>query len=131
MSANAPQPSRRGVACVGNWIVDMVHDIPQWPNKSDLVTIGQQSVGLGGGAANVAADLIAMGARYPVIPVGLIGAGPMGDQVLELCHAAGMQTDRIARTDRATTSHTHVMNIPGDSRTFFTIPARMISWMRR
>ena len=31
--------NRRGIACAGNWILDIVHDIPVWPEKSDLVRI--------------------------------------------------------------------------------------------
>ena len=113
---------RSGVACVGNVILDIVHTIPWWPEKSDVVRISRQSTGLGGGAANVACDLVAMGAAYPVAPVGLIGAGALGDEVLRLFAEAGVGTDRIGRTDRATTAQTHVMSVPGDSRTFFYHP---------
>ncbi|MFV0383706.1 carbohydrate kinase family protein [Paracoccus sp. (in: a-proteobacteria)] len=119
MTAARPEPSRQGIVCVGNWILDIIHDIPAWPEKSELVCISAQTTGLGGGAANVAADLVAMGVPYPVIPVGLIGAGPLGDEALALCRKAGLSLDRIARTSRAGTSQTHVMNVPGDSRTFF------------
>ena len=110
---------RRGIACAGNWILDMIHDIPAWPAKSELVQIVRQAAGLGGGAANVAAGLTALGVTYPVVPVGLIGAGKLGDEVLALARAAGLDTAGLGRTDRAATSQTHVMNVPGDSRTFF------------
>lgn len=111
--------ARRGIACAGNWILDTIHDIPAWPEKSDLVQITAQAVGLGGGPANVAAGLMAMGVGYPVIPVGLVGAGKLGDEVLSRAAAAGLDTARIGRTPAAATSQTHVMNVPGDSRTFF------------
>lgn len=110
---------RRGIACVGNWILDMIHDIARWPEKSDLVHITVQRAGLGGGAANVASDLVAMGAPYPVLPVGLIGTDAMGDEVLSLCARAGLPVDRVVRTEVAATAQSHVMNVPGDSRTFF------------
>ncbi|TKW67068.1 MAG: carbohydrate kinase family protein [Paracoccus denitrificans] len=110
---------RRGIACAGNWILDIVHDIPAWPEKSDLVQITKQVSGLGGGPANVAAGLMAMGAGYPVVPVGLVGARSLGDEMLALAQEAGLDTARIGRTSAATTSQTHVMNVPGDSRTFF------------
>ncbi|MGS4945524.1 carbohydrate kinase family protein [Meridianimarinicoccus sp. RP-17] len=116
------QGTRRGIACAGNWILDMVNDLPHWPDKSELVHITAQTTGLGGGAANVAGALAAMGAPYPVFPVGLIGAGMVGDEVLRLCRAAGLPTDRIGRTASATTAQTLVMNVPGDSRTFFYHP---------
>lgn len=111
--------TRRGIACAGNWILDIVHDIPVWPEKSDLVRITKQTSGLGGGPANVAAGLVAMGADYPVVPVGLVGARALGDEMIALARAAGLDPARIGRTAQATTAQTHVMNVPGDSRTFF------------
>lgn len=119
---SAGEAGRRGVACVGNWLLDIVHDIPAWPQKSDLVRISAQTSGLGGGAANVAADLVAMGVSYPVVPVGLVGAGGLGDEMLLLCERAGLDVSRIGRAGAAATSQTHVMNVPGDSRTFFYHP---------
>ncbi|MDD7972029.1 carbohydrate kinase family protein [Roseinatronobacter alkalisoli] len=113
---------RRGVACAGNWILDIVHDISAWPEKSELVRILGQTSGLGGGAANVAANLVAMGANYPVVPIGLIGTDFIGDEVLAHCKAAGLDTARIVQTEAAATSQSHVMNLPGDSRTFFYHP---------
>ena len=110
---------RRGIVCAGNWILDMIHDIPAWPGKSELVRITGQTSGLGGGPANVAAGLTAIGVDYPVNPIGLIGAGKLGDEVLALALAAGLDTALIGRTAQAVTSQTHVMNVPGDSRTFF------------
>jgi sugar/nucleoside kinase (ribokinase family) len=107
------------VACVGNIILDIVHTIPWWPQKSDVVQITAQTTGLGGGAANVACDLAAMEVPYAVVPVGLIGAGALGDEVLRLFGDAGVPVDLISRTAKATTAQTHVMNVHGDSRTLF------------
>lgn len=113
---------RNGIACVGNWILDVVHTIPAWPERSGLALISEQHTGLGGGPANVAAGLTAMGATYPLVPVGLVGTGALGDEVLRLCNAAGLPTAAIHRTAEAATAQTHVMNVPGDSRTFFHYP---------
>lgn len=60
-----------------------------------------------------------MGVDYPVVPVGLVGAGVLGTEMIALAQAAGLDVGRIGRTKRATTAQTHVMNVPGDSRTFF------------
>ena len=110
---------RRGIACAGNWILDVIHDIPAWPETSELVEITAQTAGLGGGPANVSAGLVGMGVEYPVVPVGLLGAGTLGDEVLSLAADAGLDTARLRRTADAKTSQTHVMNVPGESRTFF------------
>ncbi|GAA6161867.1 PfkB family carbohydrate kinase [Ruegeria sp. HU-ET01832] len=114
-----PKKERQGIACAGNWILDTVHSISHWPEKSGLALIKNQHVDLGGGPANVALGLKAMGVSYQVIPIGLIGAGALGDEVLRLCAEAGLPLDGLLRTTRATTSQTHVMNVQGDSRTFF------------
>ena len=113
---------RRGIACAGNWIVDIVHSIDRWPRKSDLVHIRAEATGVGGGAANVALDLAAFGVGLPILPCGLIGDDLHGQTVMAALHAAGLPTDLIGITDAAPTAHTHVMTVPGDSRTFFYHP---------
>ena len=45
-----PGPTRSGIICAGNWIVDIVHTIDGWPRKSDLVHIRDEVTGIGGGA---------------------------------------------------------------------------------
>ena len=35
-----------GIVCAGNWIVDIVHVIDRWPDKSELVTISREVEGL-------------------------------------------------------------------------------------
>lgn len=111
-----------GVICAGNWIVDIIHTIDAWPEKSTLATIRGEAVALGGGAANVALDLRAMAPGLPVHPVGLIGADAHGSLLRESCAAAGLPIGFLTVTDAAPTAHTHVMNVPGDSRTFFFQP---------
>jgi sugar/nucleoside kinase (ribokinase family) len=113
---------RRGIACAGNWIVDIVHTIDAWPQKSDLVHIRREVTGIGGGAANVALDLAAFGTGLPVVPVGLIGRDLHGHLVRQALARAGLETTHVADTEAAPTAHTHVMTVPGDSRTFFYHP---------
>jgi sugar/nucleoside kinase (ribokinase family) len=113
---------RGGIICAGNWIVDIIHDIPEWPAKSDLVAITRQTVGVGGGAANVAFDLAGLKTGYPVLPVGLLGQDEHGETVLRHCRAAGLRVDYLKSVPELRTAHTHVMNVPGDSRTFFYHP---------
>lgn len=118
-----PAPSiRRGVACAGNWIVDIVHTIDAWPARSDLVHIRREVTGIGGGAANVALDLAAFGTDLPIVPVGLIGRDLHGHLVRQALARAGLEATHVADTDAQPTAHTHVMTVPGDSRTFFYHP---------
>lgn len=113
---------RKGIACAGNWIVDIVHTIDAWPEKSDLVRIRNEVVGVGGGAANVVLDLAAFQTGLPLYAVGLVG----NDAHAEICHNAcldaSVDTRWLAATASQPTAHTLVMNVPGDSRTFFYNP---------
>lgn len=107
-----------GIICAGNWIVDIVHSLDRWPEKSDLVRILSEAEGVGGGAANVALDLAALGTGLPLSAVGLIGRDRHGGTVRAACAAAGL-TLHLAESTDDLTAHTHVMTLPGDSRTFF------------
>lgn len=61
-----------------------------------------------GGAANAANNVRALGAR--VLPIGVVGGDPSGDELLGLFHAAGMPTDGIAtETGRVTPMKTRIM----------------------
>lgn len=114
--------TRRGIICAGNWIVDIVHTIDAWPRKSDLVHIRDEVVGVGGGPANVGIDLSRMGFADTLYGVGLVGQDLHAQTVLDACHKAGIDTRGLKQSAKAPTSHTHVMTVPGDSRTFFYHP---------
>lgn len=113
---------RTGIACAGNWIVDIVHSIDAWPQKSDLVRIRHEVAGVGGGAANVVLDLAAFQTDLPLYAVGLIGRDTHADLCLDACRAAKVDTRWLQQTADHPTAHTQVMNVPGDSRTFFYHP---------
>ena len=117
-----PPSARRGVACAGNWIVDIVHTIEGWPAKSELVRITDEVEGTGGGAANVLLALAAFRVGMPLWALGLVGGDRHAATVRQAVQAAGADGAHLAATDRAPTAHTHVMNLPGDSRTFFYHP---------
>ncbi|MBC2834422.1 carbohydrate kinase family protein [Paragemmobacter straminiformis] len=113
---------KRGIACAGNWIVDIVHTIEAWPQKSDLVRIRDEVEGTGGGAANVLLALSAFRTGLPLYAMGLIGTDRHAETVLAAVKGAGADRAGLKQTGRAPTAHTHVMNLPGDSRTFFYHP---------
>lgn len=114
--------TRRGIACAGNWIVDIVHTIEAWPQKSDLVRIKAEAEGTGGGAANVLLALAAFRTGLPLYALGLIGTDRHAETVRAAVRAAGADATGLKHSDRAPTAHTHVMNLTGDSRTFFYHP---------
>ncbi|MEM0949697.1 MAG: carbohydrate kinase family protein [Pseudomonadota bacterium] len=111
--------ARGGIICAGNWIVDLVHDVEHWPEESNLVRIGDQTRGIGGGAANVISALARLETGLPLWPMGAIGDDAPGTFILEECRRLGLPTDKISVKAGVPTAHTHVMSVPGRSRTFF------------
>ena len=110
---------RSGIICAGNWIVDLIHDLDRWPNESELVRIGTQARGVGGGPANVITALAKLETGLPLYPMGAIGEDEYGAFILKECRLLGLPTSGlISKTDVAT-AHTHVMSVAGQSRTFF------------
>jgi len=118
----ATDKTKGGIVCAGSWIVDLVHDIEHWPRERDLVRIDNQYTGIGGGAANVISDLRSLGVAIPLTPVGKLGTDRYGDIALEHCRHFDLSTEYMVRADDTPTAHTHVMNVPGGSRTFFYQP---------
>ncbi len=110
---------RSGIICAGNWIVDLVHDIDIWPEESNLVRIGAQSRGVGGGAANVVSALARLQTGLPLWPMGAIGDDEPGRFILSECDDLGLPTDKLVLKPGTPTAHTHAMSVPGQSRTFF------------
>lgn len=111
--------TRAGVICAGNWIVDIVHNISHWPQESDLVRIASQHMSIGGGPANVISALARLEPGFPLWPLGAIGDDEFGQYVLDSCRAQGLPTDRFIVKPGLATAHTHVMSVPGKTRTFF------------
>lgn len=110
---------RSGVICAGNWIVDLVHDVDRWPNESELVRIGIQTRGVGGGAANVISALAKLETGLPLFPMGAIGDDENGAFILDECCGLGLPTSGLITKVGIATAHTHVMSVAGQSRTFF------------
>ena len=111
-----------GIVCAGNWIVDIVHVIDRWPEKSQLVTIAKDVEGIGGGAANVLLALDAFGVDAPLFAMGLVGNDPHGATCRAALARSRADLRWLVSTPKAMTAHTHVMTLPGDSRTFFYHP---------
>ncbi|MBN8950811.1 MULTISPECIES: carbohydrate kinase family protein [unclassified Rhizobium] len=108
-----------GIVCAGNFIVDRVHTLSYWPEQGNLAHIVHQDVGVGGGAANVVTDLSSLGFPARLAAAGCIGADIDGEIVKTRLQGAGVDVGGLqALSDRAT-AHTHVMNVPGQNRTFF------------
>jgi sugar/nucleoside kinase (ribokinase family) len=108
-----------GIVCAGNFIVDRVHTLSYWPEQGNLAYIQHQDVGVGGGAANVVTDLASLGFSGKLAAAGCIGTDTDGGIVKTRLQSAGIDVSGLRELPDHATAHTHVMNVPGQNRTFF------------
>ena len=64
--------SRNGILAGGNFIIDHVKIIDEYPAENMLATILEESSSNGGGPYNVLRDLSAMGVSFPREAAGLV-----------------------------------------------------------
>jgi sugar/nucleoside kinase (ribokinase family) len=110
----------QGIACGGNWIVDQVKFIDNWPPKCELANILEEDSGTGGGPANVLTSLKRLGFSHPTFAIGCIGRDAFGEQILGHCRNNDIGTEFLAVLPDTRTSYTDVMTIRDTGeRTFF------------
>jgi len=111
---------RRGIIAGGNFIVDQVKLIENWPEQDTLASISSESRANGGGPYNVLKDLAAMGADFPLEAIGLVGKDDYGDWIVADCQGAGIATGQLRQSTEAPTSYTDAMTVRDTGRrTFF------------
>jgi sugar/nucleoside kinase (ribokinase family) len=112
---------RKGIACGGNWIIDLVKVVDLYPPESALANILRESQGGGGCAHNVTLNLAKFDSSLDLYALGVIGNDPNGDTLLAECYLfPNIHTDQLHRTDHDRTSYTDVFNVQSTGRrTFF------------
>ena len=117
MPANHP----KGIACAGNWTVDLVKVIDCYPRENGLANILEEAMGGGGCAHNVTLSLAKFDATLELYAVGLIGNDPNGDFLLAQCSQfPNINISQLRRTNSDSTAYTHVYGVKcTGQRTFF------------
>jgi sugar/nucleoside kinase (ribokinase family) len=111
---------RRGLLAAGNFIVDRIKRIDAYPAENMLATIEDEARSNGGGPYNVLKDLAALGAGYPLMAAGRIGADADGAWIRADCGDHGIDVSRLATDSEHPTSYTDVMTVRATGRrTFF------------
>ena len=111
---------RSGIISGGNWIVDHVKLIDNWPPQDALVSILSQSDGNGGSAYNLLKNLSRLGAGFPLEAIGLVGDDADGHAILADCAAHRIDPTQLCRANDVATSYTDVMTVRSTGRrTFF------------
>ncbi len=113
--------NRKGIACGGNWIVDLVKVVDVYPSETSLANITGESMGGGGCALNVALNLAIFDGSIDIYGLGVIGTDPYGNFVLEQFRKhPNVHLDQLKRTSKIGTSYTDVFNVSSTGRrTFF------------
>jgi sugar/nucleoside kinase (ribokinase family) len=110
----------RGVIGGGNFIVDYVKSVDNYPAEQTLTNIRHEHTGSGGAPYNVLRSLAKLGADYPLHAVGRIGDDAPGASIFEDCAGLGIDTAGLLVTPGVPTSYTLVMVVEGSGkRTFF------------
>lgn len=116
----SPSADRCGVLAGGNFIVDTVIRIDAFPREEMLANIIDETPSNGGGPYNVLRDLAALGARFPLSAIGLVGDDENGRWIRRDCEEHGIDCTQLQVDPEAPTSHTQVMTVRGSGRrTFF------------
>lgn len=111
---------RRGILAGGNWIVDQVKIIDNYPKPEHLANIYSEQLGTGGAPYNVLVDLARLGANFPLYAAGLVGDDALGKIIFEDCRKYKINSKYLHKTTKASTSYTDVMTEKGSGRrTFF------------
>ena len=111
---------RTGILAMGNFIVDHVKIIDQYPQQDMLASIVTQSQSNGGGPYNVLKDLAALQVDYPLAACGLVGDDENGRWIRQDCVAHGIDAGQLHATTQRATSYTDAMTVQGTGRrTFF------------
>ncbi len=111
---------RKGIYCAGNWIIDDIKIIDQYPHQDGLTNIRGIKSNNGGAPYNVLKDLARLGAPFPLYGAGLVGNDEKGEHILNDIGSHGVDISNLKTTNEAPTSYTDVMTVASTGRrTFF------------
>ena len=111
----------KGIACAGNWVLDLVKVIDHYPPESALASITAESMGGGGCSFNVTLNLAIFDNSLELYPLGVIGKDSYGDFLVDqFRNYPHVHLDQLRRTSKDGTSYTDVFNVASTGRrTFF------------
>ncbi len=110
----------KGIAIVGNLLVDHVKQIDNYPLPGMLTNIRGVSKCIGGCAGNTAADIAKIDPEINVVVIGKVGNDDDGVYIKTTLSKLGVDIDGVITADDADTSYTDVMSdMSANERTFF------------
>lgn len=111
---------RKGILAGGNWVIDQIKTIDNYPALEELVSITAEYNSNGGSAYNVLKDLSKLKVPFPLEGIGLVGNDSKGHFIIDECEGLSINTYQIRKTNCVNTSYTDVMSLQSSGkRTFF------------
>jgi sugar/nucleoside kinase (ribokinase family) len=105
------------VLCAGIIVADHVSSpMPRLPAAGELVLADQLLLTIGGCAANVAVDLVKLGASAAV--AGRVGGDVFGSVVADMLRERGVDVSALRTSPGRDTSQTLIVNVAGEDRRF-------------
>jgi len=111
---------RQGIYAAGNWIIDDVKIIDEYPHQDGLTNVRSVKSNNGGAPYNLLKDLALLKSPFPLYAAGLVGNDDKGKSIIKDLEKHSIDTADI-RLDKTTpTSYTDVMTVASTGRrTFF------------
>lgn len=111
---------RSGILASGNWIIDQVKVIDNYPDEEQLANVLNEYSSNGGSAYNILKGLVKLNAPFPLSGLGLVGDDERGKSIISECEQLNIDTTQLRTTSSSHTSYTDVMSVQKTGkRTFF------------
>lgn len=111
---------RKGIYAAGNWIIDDIKIIDEYPHQDGLTNVRAIKTNNGGAPYNVLKDLAFLKAPFPLFAAGLVGDDEKGRHIINDAQKCGVDVSNLHTTSDAPTSYTDVMTVASTGRrTFF------------
>ena len=111
---------RKGIYAAGNWIIDDIKMIDEYPHQDGLTNIRATKSNNGGAPYNVLKDLSFLKAPFPLYGAGLVGDDEKGRHIINDINKCNVDSSNLQTTKKAPTSYSDVMTVASSGRrTFF------------
>ncbi|MDZ7605427.1 MAG: carbohydrate kinase family protein [Cyclobacteriaceae bacterium] len=111
---------RNGIYAAGNWIIDDIKIIDEYPHQDGLANVRSVKSNNGGAPYNILKDLAMLKAPFPLHGAGLAGDDEKGKFIINDLEKHGINTGGIHLDKLSPTSYTDVMTVASTGRrTFF------------
>ncbi len=111
---------RFGIHAAGNFLVDLIKIIDNYPNEGMLANIISETIGTGGGPFNVLTNLAKLKVKFPLFATAVLGNDEHGKYILRYLKEKRIDTSNVFVNSKLPTSYTDVYSVDNSGqRTFF------------